>query len=127
MKQEFTIQEVAEITSLSVHTLRYYERIGLVDPVSRSTNGYRRYSPTDIAWVEFLNRLRATGMPIHQMQRFASLRRQGNSSIRERRTLLEGHKDEVNKRLLELEHNLEAIEEKIFHYKQLEVKNEPEK
>lgn len=77
--------------------------------------------------MEFLNRLRATGMPIHQMQRFASLRRQGNSSIRERRTLLEGHKDEVNKRLLELEHNLEAIEEKIFHYKQLEVKNEPDK
>lgn len=63
--------QVAVVTQLSVHTLRYYERIGLVAPICRASSGHRRYSSQDIAWIEFLTRLRATGMPIRQMQQFA--------------------------------------------------------
>ena len=64
MGTDLTIQQVAALTQLSEHTLRYYERIGLLDPVNRASSGHRRYSTGDIAWIEFLTRLRTTGMPI---------------------------------------------------------------
>jgi DNA-binding transcriptional MerR regulator len=60
--QPLTIQQVAEITGLSEHTLRYYEKIGLIHPINRADNGHRRYSPDDTGWIDFLNKLRATGM-----------------------------------------------------------------
>ncbi|MEM8535189.1 MAG: MerR family transcriptional regulator, partial [Chloroflexota bacterium] len=74
MEQELTIQQVAAATGLSSYTLRYYERIGLLDPVGRATSGHRRYTTHDIEWIAFLNRLRAIGMPIRQMQEYAELR-----------------------------------------------------
>ncbi len=58
-----TIEQVAECTGLSAHTLRYYEQIGLLDHVGRATSGHRCYAAKDLAWLEFLTRLRATGMP----------------------------------------------------------------
>ena len=61
------IGEAAQITGLSVDTLRYYERAGLIDPVRRERNG-RRYEETDLLWLAFLRRLRATGMPIAQVR-----------------------------------------------------------
>lgn len=124
MEQELTIQQAAEITGLGVYTLRYYERIALLDPVSRSANGYRHYSTHDIAWIQFLNRLRTTGMPIRKMQKFAELRRQGPDTIEARRLLLEAHQAEVQARLLHLQKNLHSIDEKIDHYKKLEKRYE---
>lgn len=124
MEQTFTIQEVAEITGLSVHTLRYYERIGLLDPVNRKENGYRRYSAMDVAWVEFLNRLRVTGMPIRSMQEFASLRRKGDVTVRERRELLEQHERNFRARMEELTRNLSEIQKKIGLYKEMESKHD---
>ena len=97
MDQELTIQQVAAMTQLSVHTLRYYERIELLTPINRASNGHRRYSQQDLAWIEFLTRLRATGMPIRQMQQFADLRRQGNPTIPQRRELLDLHQQLVQK------------------------------
>ncbi|MBP1937549.1 MerR family transcriptional regulator [Paenibacillus sediminis] len=120
MEKELTIQEIAKLTGLSVHTLRYYERIGLLDHVARTNSGYRKYSDADRAWIEFLNRLRATGMTIRKMQQFADLRRKGSATIHERRVILEEHQAEVRMRLLELQSNLESIEHKIVHYKELE-------
>jgi hypothetical protein len=69
------IAEVVERTGLSRDTLRYYEKAGLIDAVDRSSGGQRRYASADLAWLEFLLRLRATGMSIADMQRFAELRR----------------------------------------------------
>lgn len=120
METELTIQQVAALTGLSMHTLRYYERIGLLDPVNRASNGHRRYSAGDIAWIEFLIRLRATGMSICRMQQFADLRRQGSATFGERRALLEAHYLDVQNRLQELHHHLAAIEEKMKHYQELE-------
>ena len=77
MDAELTIQEAAAETGLSIHTLRYYERIGLIHPVDRATNGHRRYTPGDLGWIDLLKRLRATGMPIQRMQQYAALQRQG--------------------------------------------------
>jgi DNA-binding transcriptional MerR regulator len=125
MDMELTIQQVAELTKLSVHTLRYYERIGLLTAINRAVNGHRRYSSQDIAWIEFLTRLRTTGMAIRQMQQFAEMRRKGNPSISQRRELLEVHQQQVQQQLEELSQNLAVIQEKIHYYKQMELQNEP--
>lgn len=124
MKTDLTIQEVAVLTNLSVHTLRYYERIGLLDPVNRAESGHRRYCASDIAWIKFLTRLRATGMPICQMQQFAALRRQGEITVSERRELLEKHWEEVQLQLAQLQRNLSVIESKITYYKELEANHD---
>ena len=115
-----TIEQVAERTGLSAHTLRYYERIGLLDPVGRATSGHRRYAANDLAWLDFLTRLRTTGMPIRHMQEFAALRRQGDGTIAERRALLEAHQQMVQTHIEELQRNLVAITQKIETYHQME-------
>ena len=111
-----TIQQVAKETGLSVHTLRYYERIGLIPPVERAPNGHRRYSEDDIGWIGFLNKLRATGMPISKMKQYADLQQQGQDTLAERLALLKEHRREVKKRIQELNDNLTMIESKIEHY-----------
>ncbi|QBD75824.1 MerR family transcriptional regulator [Ktedonosporobacter rubrisoli] len=111
MEELLTIQEAAARTGLSVHTLRYYERVGLIDPVNRAMSGHRRYTADDLFWIEFLQCLRNTGMPIRQMQIFADLRRQGAPAATEL-ALLETHKRQVRQRIKELEERLAAIERK---------------
>ena len=74
MEPHLSIDEVARRTGLTAHTLRYYERIGLIAPVGRAPGGQRRYAASDMAWIEFLLRLRTTRMPIGKMQAFAALR-----------------------------------------------------
>jgi DNA-binding transcriptional MerR regulator len=115
-----TIAEVAALSGFSAHTLRYYERIGLLDPVARVQGGQRRYDAGDLAWLEFLHRLRATGMSIRDMQRFAELRRRGDATIADRRELLEQHRDEVLERIAELQRDLRAVTDKITTYQAME-------
>lgn len=124
MATELSIQQVASVTELSPHTLRYYERIGLLGPVKRASSGHRRYSSQDIAWIDFLTRLRTTGMPIQEMQQFAELRRQGDRTFYQRRQLLESHRQAVHQKLTELTHNLTVIEDKIRHYQTLEQQHD---
>jgi len=114
-----TIGEAAQRTGLSVDTLRYYERAGLIDPVRRAPNG-RRYDEIDLLWLAFLRRLRATGMPIAQMRRFARLRYAGDATAVERRELLEEHASIVRDRIAELSESLEIVERKITHFRHLE-------
>jgi DNA-binding transcriptional MerR regulator len=85
-----SIAEAAEASGLSAYTLRYYEQIGLIAPIDRRS-GARRYSDADMRWLDFLVRLRATGMSMRHMQRYAQLLRKGNTaaSLAERQTLLE--------------------------------------
>jgi DNA-binding transcriptional MerR regulator len=123
--EPLTIAEVAGLSGLSSHTLRYYERIGLVDPIARVHGGQRRYDTDDLAWLAFLQRLRATGMSIRDMQRFAELRRHGDTTISERRALLEAHRDEVVERIAELQRDLQTVTEKITHYQNLESTHDP--
>jgi len=122
MEQELTIQQVAAATGLSVHTLRYYERCDLIAPIHRARNGHRRYSEQDISWIQFLTKLRLTGMPIRQMQQYATLLRQQPDAVQERRALLEAHRQKVVENLQQLQENLAAIDWKIQHYKDVEQK-----
>jgi DNA-binding transcriptional MerR regulator len=119
MEEELTIQEVAARTGLTVHTLRYYEQIGLLEPVNRATSGHRRYTTSDLEWIAFLRCLRATGMSIRQMQTFAELRRQGDAVVPERMAFLEAHQQQVLQRIYELEGYLTVIERKIQRHKNM--------
>ncbi|WP_211443883.1 MerR family transcriptional regulator [Collimonas humicola] len=118
MATSITIQQTAAATGLSVHTLRYYEKIGLIDPVPRQSSRHRRYRQEDLRWIEFLLRLRATGMSIQQMLRYAKLRRLGErlGSVSERKALLEQHAATLEADLLVLQDTLAMLRGKIAIY-----------
>ena len=108
--------EAAERTGLSIDTLRYYERIGLLPAVPRTVGGRRRYRERDLDTLGLLNCLRDTGMPIREMQRFAALLAAGDATIPARIELLQAHRDSAQRRIAELQGQLERIERKIAHY-----------
>lgn len=114
-----TIQQVSEATGLSEHTLRYYERIGLIHPISRAGNGHRRYHPSDVGWIDFLNKLRATGMSIQQMQQYAELQREGDRTLPQRVEMLKEHHQEVEARIEALTEHLKLISYKIELYSEM--------
>ncbi|MCF6471580.1 MerR family transcriptional regulator [Nonomuraea sp. MG754425] len=113
-----TIQEAARRSGLSAHTLRYYERIGLIHSVGRNSSGHRDYAEEDLRWLEFLTRLRTTGMPIAEMCRYAELRRRGPHTADERRELLESHRERVSSRIAQLTQDLKVLDYKIDNYRE---------
>lgn len=126
MESLLTIDEVARRTGLTAHTLRYYERIGLIAPIGRAPGGQRRYAASDMAWIEFLLRLRTTNMPIGRMQAFARLRGAGDSTVPERRRMLEDHMAEVLSEIAAMRRSADALQAKIAHYRSLEQSLAPD-
>ncbi len=124
MENELTIQQVAQRTGLSIDTLRYYERIGLLEPVGRAQNGHRRYTQYDLDWIDLLLRLRDTGMPRAQMVRFAQLRRQGAATLTERRLMLEQHQRSLEQHMQELEKHMASLQQKITRLKEREAERD---
>jgi DNA-binding transcriptional MerR regulator len=113
-----TIAEAARRTGVSVHTLRYYERAGLViSAVDRTSGGRRRYRELDLKWVVICTKLRATGMPIRGIRRYAELVAAGPGNEAERLALLEAHRADVRARLAEIQENLTLIDHKIDVYR----------
>jgi DNA-binding transcriptional MerR regulator len=113
-----TIAEAARRTAVSVHTLRYYERAGLViTPVDRTSGGRRRYRELDLKWIIICTKLRATGMPIRGIRQYAELVAAGPGNEEERLALLEAHRAEVLARLAEIQENLKTIDHKIEVYR----------
>lgn len=113
---ELTIGEVAERTGLTRHTLRYYERDGLMLGVDRGGSGHRRYSEHDLGWIELITKLRATGMPIREVRRYAELVRAGDGNEDQRLALLLAHRERVRRQLATMAHYLNAIDLKIGYY-----------
>ena len=116
--KQISIADAARATGVSAHTLRYYERAGLIDGVDRAASGHRRYGEEDLAWIEALRCLRATGMPIGQIRRYAELVRAGGNE-RERLTLLEEHRATVRSQLAEVRDHLAFVERKIANYEEM--------
>jgi DNA-binding transcriptional MerR regulator len=115
---DLSIAYVAARTGLTAHTLRYYERAGLMlGPVDRAPSSHRRYSEADVRWVTLLTRLRATGMPIRQVRAYAALVRAGDGNEAERLALLEAHRDGVRAQLGAMRRHLDAVERKIALYR----------
>lgn len=111
-----SVKEAAEETDLSEHTLRYYERIGLLNPVKRNTGGHRRFSTDDLGWINFLKCLRNTGMSIEDMKEYAECQRGGDEQFERRITLLKHHRDKVVRKIDELQQYLETVDYKIGYY-----------
>ena len=114
-----TIAQVVERTGLSHDTLRYYEKAGLIERVGRTTGNQRRYEAADLAWLEFLIRLRETGMSIADMQRFAELRARGDTTVPDRLGMLREHRADLADRIRALRRNAAALDDKIDHYERL--------
>ncbi|WP_418956879.1 MerR family transcriptional regulator [Streptomyces tritici] len=115
-KDRYTISEVAALTGLTAHTLRWYERIGLMPHVDRSHTGQRRFTRRDLDWLAFVGKLRLTGMPVADMVRYAELVRAGDHTHAERQALLEATRRDVLHRIAELQDTLAVLDFKITHY-----------
>ncbi|CAI9391656.1 MerR family transcriptional regulator [Microbacterium sp. T2.11-28] len=116
-----SISDAAAATGLTTHTLRYYERAGLMlTPVDRASSTHRRYSDADIGWVQFLTRLRSTGMPIATIRAYTELVRAGEDTVDARLELLLRHRRGVLAQLEEITASLAAIDYKIAVYRQKE-------
>lgn len=113
------IQEVSAQTGLSIHTLRYYEQIGLVTPIMRKDNGHRTYTQDDVYRIRFVTNLRAAGMPIAEIKRYVELTQIGDETVAERLEILTGHQQAVEQHIAELYQHLEIISRKVAHYREL--------
>lgn len=108
-----TIQQAAKATGVSIHTLRYYERIDLLEPVARAANGHRRYSREDVERIITLNTLRLTGMSLEQIRDYWTHMRQSDRGVAARIELLKGHRKLVAERVEMLNKVLDVIDTKL--------------
>ena len=109
----YSIQDVSKKTGLSAHTLRYYEKEGLISGVERTPGGFRQYTDEDMERLGLICCLKNTGMSIREIARFVQLSREGNRTLRERVELLQAHRDQLLVRLEEMQHYLEKITWKV--------------
>ncbi|MBR1168675.1 MerR family transcriptional regulator [Bradyrhizobium liaoningense] len=110
------IGDLAKRTGLSAHTLRYYERIGLLPYADRDRSGQRDFDASILTWITFIGRLKTTGMPIRDMLRYAALRDEGEATGAARRQMLEIHRERVRTQLAELRECLLVLDTKIAGY-----------
>jgi DNA-binding transcriptional MerR regulator len=123
---QLSVKDAADQTGVSIYTLHYYEREGLLR-TSRTQSGHRRYAESDLGWIRILTCLRQTGMPIRKMREFAALVQQDQTNIpanpraniEARIRMLEEHRSDVMANIAELGRNLEHVEGKIRHYRQV--------
>lgn len=115
-RDRYTISEVVALSGLTAHTLRWYERIGLLSHVDRSHTGQRRFTNRDLDWLAFVGKLRLTGMPVADMVRYAELVREGDHTFTERQELLESTRRDVRARIAELQGTLAVLDFKIDFY-----------
>ena len=114
---EYSISEFSRLTNLGIHTLRYYEHENLITPKRNSSNR-RCYSDKDLAWTEFIKRLKDTGMPIKEIQRYAELRAEGDLTLNERMEMLTVHRESLNEQIKALQEHMAKLDDKIDFYRQ---------
>ena len=120
---EYSIGKFSELTGLGIHTLRYYEHEGLIAPERNSSNR-RCYSEKDLTWIEFIKRLKDTGMPIKEIRRYAQLRAGGDPTLFERMEMLVQHRQALNEQIVQLQEHKLKLDEKIdFYRKEIERVN----
>ncbi len=112
----YSIGEFSKQTGIGIHALRYYEKEQLIQP-ERTINGRRSYSDHDITWLQFIKRLKDTGMPIKEIREYARLRAIGDTTMEKRLNMLIQHKSELEIELKALTDHLEKLDDKINYYK----------
>ena len=115
---QVTITEASKKYDISVDTLRYYERIGLIPPVPRTSGGVRDYDEASCGWIELMKCMRAAGVQIEALIRYVALFRQGDGTLEERRALLEGQREQLAARMSDMQRSLDRLNEKIAWHDQ---------
>lgn len=121
MSKTYSIQQAASLTGLSIDTLRYYERIGLLAPIARNQSGHRRYSQDRLTSIEFVVRLRATGMRVADVKQYIALSRRGEQTMAERRAMLEAHARHIKSQIDQLSATQRVIENKLARFEEIEA------
>lgn len=119
-----TITQASKKYDISVDTLRYYERIGLIPPVPRTSSGVRDYDEASCSWIELMKCMRAAGVQIEALIEYVKLFRQGDSTIGARKAILVEQRDQLLSRMAEMQSSLELLNEKIDGYEQRMVSAE---
>lgn len=117
----YTINQVADQFDLPAHTLRYYDKEGLLPFISRDKNGNRLFSVRDLNWVALICCLKNTGMPIKEIKQYSDWCKEGSQRFDERKNLLISHREQVLKQIEDLSKNLELIDSKIATYEDPEL------
>ena len=112
----YSIGDFSKLTGLGIHTLRYYEHEGLITP-ERNATGRRCYSDKDLTWIEFIKRLKDTGMPIKEIRHYAELRAAGDPTLSERMEMLVQHRQALNEQIAQLQEHKAKLDEKIEFYR----------
>ena len=117
----YTIKQIAEKTKLSEHTIRYYDREGLIPLITRTKSGIRQFSEDDLEWINFICCLRYSSMPLLEIKEFMQLCLKGKNSLEERKVLLEKHRARILEQISSLDNSLNIINFKIDHYKEIGI------
>lgn len=120
------ISEVSKELKISTHTLRYYEKIGLIKDINRDISGNRVYYEKDVKWIKFLLRLKKLKMPIKKIKLYSELRYKSDETISERSKLLEEQKKQLLSQVEEIENSIKFLDEKIQIYKIMGRRNQNE-
>lgn len=118
MESRLFISDISKKTGLSIHTLRYYEQIGLLKNIHRNPSGRRVYTSLDLEWLEWIKRLKSTGMPLEKMQDFAQFRLQGDQTLKQRQDLLIQHSLRLKQEIRRLKQEQSIVDYKIEAYAQ---------
>jgi len=110
------IKKFSELTNVSAHTIRYYEKIGLLKHIERNASGHRFFTAADVDWVAFIKRLKDVGMSLDKIQRYAALREKGKSTAELRMQLLQEHVLIVEEKIAVESRHLQKLKEKIDYY-----------
>lgn len=119
---DIEISDMAKLMNLNSSTLRYYESIGLITDIKRNASGKRVYSERDIKWIEMIGRLRETGMNINKMKKYAQLRKMGDSTITERKNIMQEHLKFIENKIEELAKSRDYVAKKVKIYTKMEEK-----
>jgi len=120
------IAVVSERYGISLDTLRYYERIGLIPPVNRSESGIRDYNDVDVKRVEFIKCMRSAGLPIEVLIKYVGLVQQGDATIEARKEILKEQRAQLMARMIEMQKTLDILDYKISVYENAVLKKEKE-
>ena len=113
---EYTSGQFAKLMEMSLDTLRYYEKEEIILP-SRKENNHRIYTDGDVNWMQFIKRLKETGMPIKEIRKYARLRSEGAATMGERMQMLVNHRYSLDERIKQLKKHRRKLDEKIEYYK----------
>lgn len=118
---EYTIKQVSEKTNLSIYTLRYYDKEGLLPLIKRSESGIRKFTSNDIEWIKLICCLKNSGMSIENIKQFMQCCLKGKECVEERKVILEAHKKYIQNQIEQLNKSMDIVNFKLDHYKEIGI------